>query len=179
MFYRQLDRHIQLRLSVPHFADELFQLTEKNRDYLKRWLPWLDSIKKPEDTRHFIDLQRHRFSKGLALHETIFYRGRIAGVLGYNLLDHANGIGHIGYWMGEEYTGKGIMTRAVKDLVMMGYHYWDLQKVEIRCGVENIRSRAIPERLGFTEEGTLRRVEKFYDQYRDLVVYGLLREDTE
>ncbi|SCY38013.1 GNAT family N-acetyltransferase [Desulfoluna spongiiphila] len=179
MFYRQIDRHLQLRLSVPQFADELFQLTETNRDYLKTWLPWLDSIQKPEDTRRFLDLQLHRFSKGLALHETIFYEGRIAGVLGYNLLDHTNGIGQIGYWMGEEFTGKGIMTRAVKDLILLGFHYWDIQKVEIRCGVANSKSRAIPERLGFTNEGTLRRAEKFYDHYRDLVVYGLLQDETE
>ena len=137
MFYRQLNENIQVRLSVPQYAGELFQLTDNNRKYLKAWLPWLDAIQKSDDTKNFLELQLHRFSKGKALHETVFCQGCIAGVLGYNLIDQANGIGHIGYWLGHEYTGKGIMTEAVKDLIRLGFKHWPIQKVEIRCAVEN------------------------------------------
>jgi ribosomal-protein-serine acetyltransferase len=89
----------------------------------------------------------------------------------------ANGIGHIGYWLGQEFTGKGIMTLAVKDLICQGFKNWPLQKVEIRCAVGNKKSRAIPERLGFQNEGTLRNAEKVYDKYNDHIVYGKLKEE--
>jgi ribosomal-protein-serine acetyltransferase len=46
--------------------------------------------------------------------------------------------------------------------------------MEIRCEPENRRSRAIPERLGFREEGTLREVQRIGDRRTDLVVYGML-----
>jgi RimJ/RimL family protein N-acetyltransferase len=50
-------------------------------------------------------------------------------------------------------------------------------RVEIRAAPENARSRAIPERLGFTQEGTLRQVERVGDRYLDNVVYAMLAED--
>jgi ribosomal-protein-serine acetyltransferase len=177
MYYHRINNEIKVGLSVPQFAEELFILTNRNREYLRTWLPWLDTIQKISDTREFLVLQLQRFSKGEALHQTIFYREEIAGVLGYNLLDRANGIGHIGYWLGQEFTGKGIMTLAVKDLICQGFKNWPLQKVEIRCAVGNKKSRAIPERLGFQNEGTLRNAEKVYDKYNDHIVYGKLKEE--
>ena len=97
--------------------------------------------------------------------------------IGYNLIDQASGIGHLGYWLGQEYIGKGIMTKAVKDLIRLGFEHWPMQKVEIRCAVKNRKSRAIPERLGFTNEGTIRSAEKVYDRYNDHVVYGMLKDE--
>jgi hypothetical protein len=102
----------------------------------------------------------------------------MAGVAGFNSLDRTNGIGYIGYWLGEEFTGKGIMTTVVRDLIEIGRSYYALQKVDIRCATRNSRSRAIPERLGFSHEGTLRRAERVYDQWLDHEVYALLVNQT-
>ena len=99
------------------------------------------------------------------------------GVLGY-LIDRANSIGYIGYWLGQEYNGKGIMTKSVRELIEVGHMYYALDRIEIRCAVENTRSRAIPERLGFKHEGTIRHAAKVYDRYQDHVVYGLLKSDS-
>ncbi len=105
---------------------------------------------------------------------TIFSEGVIVGVAGFNSLDQTNGIGYIGYWLGEGFNGKGIMTTVVRDLIDVGKNYYSLQKIEIRCATGNSRSRAIPERLGFTHEGTLRRAERVYDHWLDHEVYALL-----
>ena len=120
-----------------------------------------------------------RFQRGEALHVTIFYRDKIAGVLGYNRIDQANAIGQIGYWLAREYTGKGIMTASVRDVIALGFNYYSLNRLEIRCAVDNRKSRAIPERLGLQQEGIIRRAEKVQGQYLDHVVYGLLKQDSE
>lgn len=177
MFFRRINQNIEVSLTIPQYADELFALTNKNRAFLSRWLPWLDTVKEPDDTRRFIRTQLARFARSEALHETIFYEKRIAGVLGYNLIDNDNGVGHAGYWLGEEFTGRGIMTLAVRDLIDLGFEYLGLQKVEIRCAVENRKSRAIPERLGFQQEGVIRRGEKVGGKYLDYALYGLLRDE--
>ena len=178
MFFREIDREIKLSLSIPQYAKELFQLTDKNREFLKRWLPWLDDVQQPLDTREFIELQLIRFQQGEALHISIFYQDRIAGVLGYNQIDRVNNIGYIGYWLGEEYNGKGIMTKSVKELITIGHRYYALDRIDIRCAVENSHSRAIPERLGFKNEGIIRHAAKVNNQYQDHVVYGLLKSDN-
>jgi len=92
--------------------------------------------------------------------------------LGYNRIDQVNDTGHLGYGLGREYTGKGIMTASVRDLIALGYRYYARNRMEIRCAVDNRTSRAMPERLGFQQEGVIRRAEQVQGQYLDHVVYG-------
>ncbi len=174
MFSRQLTDRIRLSLSVQAHAEELFALTERNRAFLRQWLPWLDMTTGVDDTRAFLERQLYSFANGDSLTATIFYDGKAAGVAGFNTIDRTNGVGSIGYWLGEEFNGKGIMTRVVEDLIGIGREHYSLQKIEIRCAPENARSRAIPRRLGFQYEGTLRRAERIYDGWHDSEVYSLL-----
>ena len=177
MFFRNLHNDIKLSLSVPQYAEELFELIDRNRDFLRKWLPWPDSVTKLSDTEDFIAAQLLRFQRDEALHVTIFYQDKIAGVLGYNRIDQVNGIGYAGYWLAQEYNGKGIMTESVKDLVHLGFEDYSLNRIDIRCAVDNHKSRAIPERLGFRQEGIIRCAEKVCDKHLDHVVYGLLKQD--
>ena len=174
MFFREIDREIKLSLSIPQYAEELFELTDKNRKFLKQCLPWLDRVKKPSDTREFIELQLLKFQQGKGLNTTIFYQNRIAGILDYYQIDVGNSSGAIGYWLGEEYNGKGIMTKSVRELITIGHDYYDLNRIEIRCAAENTRSQAIPERLGFKKEGIIRDAAKLNGCYQDHLVYGLV-----
>ena len=184
MFFRQIDEDLKLSLSIPQYADELFELTDRNRTFLKQWLPWLDKIQQSLDTKQFLEHQLLRFGRSQALHITIFYQNKIAGVVGFNLIDKENNIGHLGYWLGQEYNGKGIMTKSVRELIEIGFNYYFLQRIDVRCAVENNRSRAIPKRLNFQQEGIIRRAEKLSVpqesgayRYVDHVVYGLLTEE--
>ncbi|MEC9481822.1 MAG: GNAT family protein [Halomonas sp.] len=177
MFYRVISEDFRVALTQPQHADELFALTERNRAHLEAWLPWLGATRRVSDTLRFIEANLASLAKGTALSEVLVYRGRIAGVLGFNSIDKANGVGHIGYWLGEDYTGKGLMTLAVADLIDLGFQEFGLQRMEIRCSTENHRSRAIPERLGFKQEGTLRSVEKAGEKLHSHAVYGLLHSE--
>jgi len=69
------------------------------------------------------------------------------------------------------------MTKTAGALTEYALNELKLNKVEIRAAVENQKSRNIPERLGFIQEGTIRRGEWLYDHYVDTVVYGMLREE--
>jgi len=85
-----------------------------------------------------------------------------------------NNIGHLGYWLGQEYNGMGLMTQSVRDVIKVGREYYHLNRIDIRCAVENNRSRHIPERLGFQQEGIIRQAEKLTHGYVDHVIYGLV-----
>ena len=92
-------------------------------------------------------------------------------------MDVINGIGHVGYWLGEGYTGKGIMTKAVIELIHLGFENWPILKIEIHCADNNLKSRAIPEKLRFKNEGTIRRTARVYEEHQDHIIYGLLKEE--
>jgi ribosomal-protein-serine acetyltransferase len=71
------------------------------------------------------------------------------------------------------------MTKTVSALLDHAFDEWDLNRVEIHVATGNRRSRAIPERLGFQQEGVLRDYERVGDRYLDIVVYSLLARERQ
>ncbi len=169
-----VDDNITLRELVEEDAAPLFQLADSNRAYLRAWLPWLDQNKSVDSTLAFIHHNQQLSKSGNAAQFGIWYRSELAGVIGFNFIDKTNRYAYIGYWLGEKFQGHGIMTKACAKLVEEALVTRKLNRVEIFCAVENKKSRAIPERLGFTMEGVMRQKEFIYDHYKDLVIYGLL-----
>jgi ribosomal-protein-serine acetyltransferase len=98
-------------------------------------------------------------------------------MIGVHGVGWRNGGTSIGYWMSRDERGQGTMTAAVRAYVDHASGTWKLNRVTIQAAVGNVRSRAIPERLGFQEEGTLREVERVGDHRLDGVVYALLAVD--
>lgn len=172
-----IDKHIRIELLAPNFASSLYRITNKNRAYLKQWLAWLDLVKTFEDTETFIETAIYHHNHGNGSSFAIFYQDALVGVAGYNHFDPQHRIGTIGYWIDESHSGKGITTKVVAKLLEYGFVEHHLNKIEIRCAEGNIKSRAIPERLGFKYEATLRECEWLYDRFVDHAVYSLLRSE--
>jgi ribosomal-protein-serine acetyltransferase len=162
---------------VPVFAERLYGLTNQNRAHLKKWLAWLDLVKTFEDTQLFIDTAVHQHSNNQATTFVILYRVELVGVAGFNYFDYQHQWGAIGYWLFASFTGRGVITKVVQKLLEYGFVVQCLNKIEIRCAQQNHHSRAIPERLGFTYEATLRQCEWLYDQYVDHAVYSMLASE--
>ena len=109
---------------------------------------------------------------------TITADGRFAGLVGFKDTDRANRKTEIGYWLGEEYQGRGIMTRCVEALCGLAFSELDMNRIQIQCAVGNTKSSNIPRRLGFTLEGIARAGELQADgRFSDIEVYSLLREE--
>jgi ribosomal-protein-serine acetyltransferase len=171
------DKDVVLRpLRLKHAA-ALFALTRLNQLWLRRWLPWLDANTKLEHTRAYITRMRELERTGVALTLTIWHHEELVGLVGFNWIDRANRAATMGYWLTASAAGQGVMTRAVKRLVEHAFRSMDLHRIEIRAAVRNRASRAIPERLGFRHEGTLRQAEWLYGKAVDHAVYGRLSTD--
>ncbi len=177
MFRWRFDDEVELRLLQMRNAPELFALVEAERDFLYNWLPWVDHHRDIADTESFIREALEQFILGDAVHVGIWYKADLVGVIGYHRIDVVNQLGELGYWLGERSQGKGIMTRACQAMVDYGFSDLKLNRIEIHCAPTNLRSRAIPERLGFKEEGVLRQAERLHDRFVDNIVYGMLASD--
>jgi ribosomal-protein-serine acetyltransferase len=164
-----------LRLLDEADAAPLHALIEANRAHLARWLPWAAG-QTPADTLGFIRATLQQASANQGFQTAVVADTQIIGVVGYVSVDWANRSTRIGYWLDEQQQGRGTMTAAVRLLVDHALTVWRLSRVEIIVAVENRRSRAIPERLGFREEGILRRFQLVGDRYLDCVSYSILAE---
>lgn len=177
MFTYNIDDKMMLKMLDLRDAERLFNLTVGSKETLREWLPFIDYTKSVEDTQSFIQSTMKQFADNNGFQAGIWYDGKIAGVIGFHQINWSNKSTSIGYWLGNDYVGLGLMTKSVKAFVDYALNELELNRVEIRAAVENRKSRAIPERLGFTEEGCIRQAEWLYDYYVNHIVYGMLKED--
>ena len=173
----QIDTDTALELMDPQHAEALFELTDANRAHLRQWMPWLDNIRKIEHTRQFIELSRRQLAGNNGFQMVIRARGGLVGVLGYHGIDWDSRTTSLGYWLAANAQGQGIMTRSCRVLIEHAFASFALDRVEIRCAVENRKSRAIPERLGLRLERTLQKAEWLYDHFVDHALYAVHASD--
>jgi ribosomal-protein-serine acetyltransferase len=174
MFTHRLDEDRWLRIPEESDAEELYELTEANRQMLAEWMPWAAGATL-ETTRAFIRSRRLQFARGDGFSAMIVERDRIVGSIGFPVVSHEERSCEIGYWIGRSAQGRGTATLATRALIDHAFGAWKLHRVVIQAGVGNARSRAVAERLGFTLEGVLREAERYPDgRFIDLAVYGLL-----
>ncbi|MEG9298489.1 GNAT family protein [Mangrovibacillus sp. Mu-81] len=179
MFIHKVDEDLSLKLVDLNDSDDMFRLVDSSRKHLKEWLGWVDYTKKVEDTKEFIQGCMRSYAENKSMNTVILFKGEVVGTAGYNSIDWSNKTAYIGYWLHEDYQGNGIMTRVAKALMDYAFEFHNLNKVDIRAAVENKKSRSIPERLGFVQEGIIRQAEWLYDHFVDHVVYGMLYEEWE
>lgn len=177
MFTLPVSDTISLKLLEQEDAKELFALVNDSRTHLREWLPWVDGALSPESYRPVIEIWLRQFAQHNGFQAGILYRGEIAGMIGFHSIDWTNLSTSLGYWIADRFKGQGIMTAATQSMIDCAFTAYKLNRVEIRCGVENVKSRAIPERLGMTLEGIQRDGEFLYDHFHDLAVYSTLSSE--
>lgn len=155
-------------------AEPLFALIDRDRQYLRRWLPWVDLTLAPNNVRNFIAVTLEQARNHNGFHCAIAKDTALIGTVGLHSVDWPNRKTSVGYWLGSAYSGHGYMTAAVHRVVSHCFDVLKLHRVEIRCAVGNEKSRAIPLRLGFIEEGVLRENEWLGDHFVDHTVYAML-----
>jgi ribosomal-protein-serine acetyltransferase len=167
-------RGLELRSLRLAEAEALFALVMANRDRLRRWLPWVGDTRTVADSRAYILRMQGQAKTGLGLTFGLWWKDRLIGVAGFTWIARAHRGAAIGYWLDQQAEGRGHMTAAVSALLRHGFRELGLNRIEIRAGVRNRRSRAIPRRLGFRHEGTLRQAEWVDGRFVDHAIYGLL-----
>lgn len=168
---------ITLKLFALSDASTLFALVDANRGQLRQWLAWVDAQTSEADSRDAIAHGLERYEEGNGIVFGVWHETDLVGVAGFNEIDATNRVASVGYWLGEAHQGRGIMTAACRRLIEYGFDDIALNRIEIRCASENTKSRAIPERLGFAHEGTLRQAEWLSDHFVDQRLYAILRHE--
>jgi ribosomal-protein-serine acetyltransferase len=173
----KVDNTIAMELIDYHHAETLYQLVKLNRLHLREWLPWVDQMRSVDDFRKYISSSKQRYANHSEIGYVIMQEHEMIGRLGLYNIDLVNKSASIGYWLTKELMGKGIITRCCKAVIDEGFSHLQLNRIEIRAATANFKSQAIPERLGFKKEGIIRQGEFVNNEFVDLYVYSMLKEE--
>lgn len=173
----KLDDGISLREFVPDDADAVFAAVTKNYDHLKVFMHWANPNYSLLSAREFIEQSQAGRRERKVLGLGIFRADDLIGATGFVNFDWLAMKTEIGYWISREEEGKGIVYSACRILVDFAFTELQMNRVEIRCSAENLRSSAIPKRLGFQMEGLLRQSEFRNGRLHDFQVFGLLASE--
>jgi ribosomal-protein-serine acetyltransferase len=157
-------------------AREMFTLVDAHRKSLTEWLSWVDATFSVEDARRYARFAESQFEQLAGFEYSVRENGAIVGGIGLYHLEWASRLAHVGYWLAPNARGRGLITRATEALTTHAFEELHLHRLEIRCVVENSKSRAVAERLGYSLEGVLKDAYLLHGRFHDLALYAMLRE---
>jgi RimJ/RimL family protein N-acetyltransferase len=129
--------------------DALQQAIEESRDHLRPWMVWADQTR--DETATFLHGAREKWDAGEEF-AYLIVDGAGDRVLGGGGLHRRAGPEalEIGYWLRPDATGRGVITAAAGALTDAAFALDGIERVEIHCDEANVRSAAVPRRLGYT-----------------------------
>jgi RimJ/RimL family protein N-acetyltransferase len=177
--YRIRTARLVVRCWGPRDAPLLKDAVDSSLDDLRPWMPWAQEEPRPLSEK--VDLLR-RFRGEFDLGQDFVYgiftsdESEVVGGTGLHTRRGEDGL-EIGYWIRSSRAGHGFATEAAAALTRVAFDVCGVERVEIRVEPANARSAAIPRKLGFAEEATLRRrLRVAGPALRDVVVYTLFRD---
>lgn len=174
MEHIRINDKIRLERVKTSMAPIIFDAIHENREYLSEWLPFVEHTKQVADTEAFISS-----IKDCKINEvySIWYKENFAGLIGFKDTDVINRKTEIGYWLIKSMQKKGIVTNCVEKLMNLAFKKLKLNRVQIKVANHNLKSEAIPIKLGYKFEGIERAGELHNKQFLDLKVYSFLKAD--
>lgn len=158
------------------FASSLAESADDAR--IARWLR--DVFPHPytqKDAADFIAFARERNAKG-DFYRAVLVCGKAAGSVAVcRGEDVGRRGGELGYWLSPQFWGKGIMSRAVRQIVGEVFSGSDLVRIFAESFADNAASRRVLEKCGFVLEGVLRQSVYKAGVFHDAAVYSLLKKE--
>lgn len=172
-----VDEGLFLRELLPTDDERLYVMIESNRWHLEPWLSWIEDINNLPDTRNFLKTTNYKSIYAGGWVFGIEYQGKLVGLMDLNEGTQEDQHIALGYWLDVDSEGQGLITRAVKSCITYLFEEHQVQKIYIKCATDNVRSEAIPKRLGFDWQGINYYAGEVKGKSVDLVIYTMDREN--
>ncbi|HET6453291.1 MAG TPA: GNAT family N-acetyltransferase [Armatimonadota bacterium] len=130
------------------------------------YAPWIRNAREKME-------RREQFDMAIVLKETSLPIGSCA----IEDISWEHMRGEIGYWLGQKYWGQGYMTEAVRRMAQFAFEELGFERIHAYCFPQNAASIRVLGRAGFRQEGHIRHGVKKGDEFIDVYLYGLLREE--
>jgi RimJ/RimL family protein N-acetyltransferase len=173
---------LYIRPCMPGDGSDVFNAIQESRNELKQWLPFARKAQTLEEVEAGVRDSYAEFIKktDIRLHIYLKDTDGFIGSTGFHRIDWDVPKVEIGYWLHTKHTKKGYIVEAVMALAQFALNELSCQRVEIRCDERNAASKRVPEKLGFTLEGTIRHdhLDENGKDARNTCVYSLIPGDS-
>ncbi|GGA78035.1 GNAT family N-acetyltransferase [Ornithinibacillus halotolerans] len=169
-----------IRMPMPGDGEVVYESKQVSKKELLPWMAWAHRDGTLEEEEINIREAHINFLTRQDLRLLVFDKetGVLVANSGLHRIDWKSRKFEIGYWVDSRHSGKGYITEAVQGITNFAFHELQANRVEIRCDANNLKSRAVAERVGYDLEGILRK--DSYDVYgkelRDTCLYALVKE---
>jgi len=166
-----------LRLKEPAVTDAsaLYTLIEQDRSLLEKWLPWADSMQSVADEAAFLQYSQQRNADHQLWLRVIWAVDQPAGMI--DIHEMKDGHGEIGYWLGHEFRGQGVVSQSLALTEQVGFDTLHLNKLMILAATENSASRQVAERNHYHLDGILRQHIPTSTDFYDAAIYSKLKTE--
>jgi RimJ/RimL family protein N-acetyltransferase len=183
--YRIHTSRLVIRCWQPADAPLFKAAIDASKEHLLPWMPW--AANEPEPVEKKIALLRG-FRGRFALDQDYVYgllnrdESQVLGGSGLHTRagEPARGAAalEIGYWIHVDHINRGLATETSAALTKVAFEVSGVERVEIHNDPQNVRSAAVPRKLGFVHEATLRQRARTADgEPRDTMVWTMLRDE--
>lgn len=160
-------------------GDVVYEAIRDSINELKQWLSLFQTIPTVEETEIILRNAHVDFLKRESFRYLIFHKdtNEFIGTASLHAINWKVSKCEIGYWINTQFSGKGYMTEAVRELINLGFKQLKFRRIGIRCESTNLSSRSIAEKLGFKLEGTLRNDDLSADgsKLTDICIYSIIK----
>ncbi len=178
--YRIQTRRLVIRCYNPGDAALFKEAIDSSLEHLRPWMPWAHD--EPQELAKKVERLR-RFRGNFDLDQDFIYgifnpdETKLLGGTGLHTRLGA-GAREIGYWIRADHINQGFATESSAALTRVAFEIEHVHRVEIHCDPRNLRSAAVPRKLGFTHEATLRdRLREPDGTFRDSMIWILLESE--
>lgn len=159
-------------------ADIINEAVHASLEELRAWMPWAQSVYNREQQIESLEQARQNFLDRSDFRLLLFSKetGELVGSSGLHRINWKVRKFEIGYWVVTAHSGKGYITEAAERITQFCIDELQANRVEIRCDALNVKSAAVPKRLGFKLEGVLRKDDVDVNgNLRDTFVFAKVR----
>lgn len=167
--------NVKLRLVDSNDAESLYDQIEKTRPQLAKFMPWGDSTKSVEAERAFLTYCQGRMEENKLWNASIVIAGKAVGMIDLHNIDSDDQHAEVGYWLGGEYQGNGVMTDCLKKLLEIGFDELNLHKIKLLAEQVNQASNAVAQKVGFILEGQLKDEIYSNGKFHDANLYAIVK----
>ncbi|MBV8587562.1 MAG: GNAT family N-acetyltransferase [Verrucomicrobia bacterium] len=168
---------LTLRELQPADAFVLARIVDRHRGFLEPALAWVQQNSTVEALQEFLQIAARETARGNVHHAVILLETHPIGMVGLHGLETTESSARLTYWLEPSSTGHGYAAAAVGAWIGVAFQNFSLTMIESRVAPANTPSRRLCRRLGFTEVGLLSAEEWSGEDFSDVIVYRLTRED--